>query len=253
MQDRYSGDVGDFAKFGLLRALGERMRVGLQYYLVPDESHNADGRHVDYLRHGEFRACDAALCEALERVVRSGNRIAAALRGAMPAGTRFFESKLTFAGVPARDRERLRRDWVSDGLQALADCELVCADPDNGLEISSARRCDPKGPKFAFYDELAHFLDRGQSLVVYQHVTREKGGASAQAQRRFREIARRLPHGDGAFALRFNRYSARLFFVVPAPAHANRLRQRARAMMLGPWRRCFELLEPSAAPRKQTA
>lgn len=54
MQNRYTGDVGDFGTYGLLRALaapaGARpMRLGVVWHLVPDESHNADGKHVGYL------------------------------------------------------------------------------------------------------------------------------------------------------------------------------------------------------------
>src|SRR5690348_3816657 len=53
MQDRYVGDVGDFAKYGLLRRLtgraGERkVRLGVVWCLFPDEAHNNDGRHISY-------------------------------------------------------------------------------------------------------------------------------------------------------------------------------------------------------------
>lgn len=50
MQDRYTGDIGDFSKLGILRALEKAgMSVGLNWYLTPDENHNSDGRHVQYL------------------------------------------------------------------------------------------------------------------------------------------------------------------------------------------------------------
>ncbi len=46
MQDRYTADIGDFGKYGLLRALcspvddGSNAWLGLVWYLVPDESLN---------------------------------------------------------------------------------------------------------------------------------------------------------------------------------------------------------------------
>lgn len=42
MQDRYTGDIGDFAKYGLLRYILDRvdMTLGINWYLVPDEAHN---------------------------------------------------------------------------------------------------------------------------------------------------------------------------------------------------------------------
>lgn len=58
VQDRYAGDVGDFSKYGLLRwltaSVGEHppLSLGVVWYLTPDESHNADGKHVSYLQPG---------------------------------------------------------------------------------------------------------------------------------------------------------------------------------------------------------
>ena len=38
MQDRYVGDIGDFGKYGLLRALcGRDLYLGVVWYLIPDE------------------------------------------------------------------------------------------------------------------------------------------------------------------------------------------------------------------------
>ena len=50
MQDRYVGDIGDFAKYGLLRALGRRRRLGVAWYrrTEPDPPNANDGRHTDY-------------------------------------------------------------------------------------------------------------------------------------------------------------------------------------------------------------
>jgi hypothetical protein len=51
MQDRYSGDVGDFGKFGLLRHIlnGSQLKLGINWYLFPNEDHNEDGRFINYL------------------------------------------------------------------------------------------------------------------------------------------------------------------------------------------------------------
>ncbi len=37
MQDRYAGDIGDFVKLGLLRAISPGYALGLAWYHVPDE------------------------------------------------------------------------------------------------------------------------------------------------------------------------------------------------------------------------
>ena len=54
MQDRYAGDVDDYVKLALLRALAPGRKLGVAWYLYPDEDHNADGRHVSYITAAEL-------------------------------------------------------------------------------------------------------------------------------------------------------------------------------------------------------
>ena len=54
MKDRYTGDVGDFGKYGLLNEIykisDEKVRLGLNwYYVTREERKTGDGRHIDYL------------------------------------------------------------------------------------------------------------------------------------------------------------------------------------------------------------
>ena len=42
MQDRYVGDIGDYAKYSLLRALSRGRKLAVSWYLFPDED-NGDG------------------------------------------------------------------------------------------------------------------------------------------------------------------------------------------------------------------
>jgi hypothetical protein len=60
MQNRYVGDVGDFAKYALLRSISNgtprALRLAVIWYLYPDEIHNSDGRHVSYLDSRAYRA-----------------------------------------------------------------------------------------------------------------------------------------------------------------------------------------------------
>lgn len=47
MQDRYTGDIGDYGKLGLLRCLAASgLRVGVNWYRTPDEDHNEDGKFI---------------------------------------------------------------------------------------------------------------------------------------------------------------------------------------------------------------
>ena len=77
MQNRYVGDIGDFVKLGLLRALSPDYKLGVVWYLVPDEAHNGDGRHIEYLedqkrRDGKgWRWLDPNLFDSLHRIVKA--------------------------------------------------------------------------------------------------------------------------------------------------------------------------------------
>lgn len=59
MQNRYVGDIGDFGKYGLLKALaGHGLRLGVHWCLNTDDEDSSDGNLTDYL---DLRACDPAL------------------------------------------------------------------------------------------------------------------------------------------------------------------------------------------------
>lgn len=77
MQDRYAGDVGDFVKLGLLRALSSGKRLGVSWYRFPDEGHNGDGRHIGYFDQPlQYEALDSELFHHLREVVSREHSIA---------------------------------------------------------------------------------------------------------------------------------------------------------------------------------
>jgi hypothetical protein len=266
MQNCYVGDVGDFGKYGLLRALcqpasdGNRsLSLGVVWYLVPDEGHNADGKHTRFLRlapvnAAEYRDCDPFLYDSLREIVDGKARHVASIResGILPAGTVFFEEPLTFGGMPhigpaAREaRLRLRTDWLQRALAATVECDVVFVDPDNGLEVKTQRHAR-RGPKHVFFDELVPYLRRGQSLVIYHHMART-GSAPEQIQERLAEIEERLTRCDTPFALHYHRGTSRAFFVVPTNAHRVILLGRADRFVAGPWseHEHFSLVHPKS-------
>jgi hypothetical protein len=222
MQDRYAADSGDFQKLGLLRALIDRtgLRLGVNWYLVPDEAHNADGKHVAYLqpahrRHQSLAACDPDLMARLTRVI-TGRRSVAALErsGALPLGSITFAKRL-HPGMNAR----VRRNWHRDALRYLTDADVVFVDPDNGM---TTRPVGSRSHKYVLTTELADYAARGQSVIVYHHADRSRGGVLAQVPRRLHELTqatRVLPLG--AVVARLG--SCRFFFVVPAESHRSAL------------------------------
>jgi hypothetical protein len=143
VQDRYAGDVGDFQKLGLLRALTQpdgspTLRLGVCWYRTADEIHNADGKHIGYLQAAtpkdrRLRECDPDLSDRLKTMLATGPRSVAALQaaGVLPANTLYFGTPLR-SGMTVIEREA----WHKNALNALAPAELVFLDPDNGLRAA---------------------------------------------------------------------------------------------------------------------
>jgi hypothetical protein len=253
VQDRYAGDLGDYLTFGLLRCLvppgsSAFPRLGVVWYRTADEAHNADGKHIAYLdpRHRSaagLRRLDPDLYERLASVVASGRRNTTALAsaGVLRAGTRFFGDLLDFADLPVAARaarQERRRSWLERALAATADCDLVFADPDNGIRsaLHQVPAYRTKAVKHAYLDELAAIARRGQSLIVYQHADRT-GPVEQQARRRLADLAGEVPITPVG-AVRASRGSSRLFLVGAASAsHARYLAGKLAGLERSPWAR----------------
>ena len=83
MQDQYAGDIGDFVKYGLLRAISEGKCLGVAWYLCTDSgsTKKGDGRHIDYLKQDEkWRHLDCELFNTLKGLVDEGKRSVSEIR-----------------------------------------------------------------------------------------------------------------------------------------------------------------------------
>ena len=166
MQDRYAGDIGDFVKLGLLRAISPGQRLGVAWYRFPDEDHNRDGRHVSYLERPEGHAVlDPELLGHLRNVVKDARSIASLLPIIGTAAS--FDESLDVQGVPAHLRRNWRKAWFARALEKLADCNLVFADPDNGIvDDNDWRKGSAKFGKQMPLDEV-RALARGRCAVTH--------------------------------------------------------------------------------------
>jgi hypothetical protein len=251
MQNRYTGDVGDYGKYGLLRCLAapvptsERMpRLGVNWYLVPDETDNRDGTYTGYLASDKeplFRPCDPGLYDRLQVIIRENLRSVQQITAGkiLPAGTKFYAETLSYSHLKNKKDARLahRSRWVQRGLKQLKNCDLVFFDPDNGLGVPSCPRHYKQGIKYAFYDELVDYFKRGQSLIIYNHRDRKPMPLYLE---RFRKIKKYFPQVSTIFYLRFTSYSVRDYVFVPQPDHINLLKEKIEIMLSGPWGRHFK-------------
>lgn len=260
VQDRYVGDLGDYLKLGLLRWLTTGIsapHLGVVWYRTVDEAHNADGKHVAYLRDGHttaraLRPLDPDLYDGLSSIVTSGQRTTAALAEArlLPSGTVYFNDLLHLADLPiaaGAARAERRRVWLARALAATRGCDLVFADPDNGIRSTRhpAGSHRNRAVKHAYLNELATFTARGQSLVVYHHADRS-AATPVQAQLRLSDLAREAGVAPIA-AVRASRGTTRLFLVAAsatAPS-GDYLARRLRGLPESPWRGELEVYWPN--------
>jgi hypothetical protein len=234
MQNRYVGDIGDYLKLGILRALSPGFRLSVVWWLFPDESHNCDGRHIGYLRRpDQWRHFDPQLFDALRGIVSSGQRKVCALEemGVLPGAT--FASELIPTGGPSAFRVQARSDWLDAVRRKLDATDLVFLDPDNGLEPAGFRRTTAGAGKSIMMSEVRQFARPGRCLIVYHHQSRRKGGHHAEMQ----HWADRLRRAGFAKvdALRAKPFSPRLYYLLDAPPL---IRQRAERILVD-WAGCI--------------
>jgi hypothetical protein len=221
VQDRYAGDVGDYQKLGLLRAFASQgLRVGICWYLAPDESHNGDGRHVGYLASGNglgasLRRCDPDLYADLFRFIAAKRRSVAALEqlDSFPASA--SHAARLERSMGAADRAR----WQRDALEALKDPDVVFCAPDNGCRVVLPTR---QPEKHALLNEIGDYLARGQSVVVYQHRDRTSGHSLDRLQHHL-EVLHHATGFEPLGGVLARRGSQRFFLVVAQQAHRSRL------------------------------
>lgn len=218
MQDRYVGDIGDFVKIALLRALSPGRSLGVAWFLTPDEQHNGDGRHIAYLsRPDSWRPLDPSVFDGLHALINRGTRSIDELEHLLPEA-RFHRRRLV--------EPQSRPGWFEELDTSLSDCDFLFLDPDNGLEPAGYRAGRAKSIKSVTYDEVARLLRPGRALVIYHHQTRMPGGHDQEIQtlaQRLRQIG-----ASSVVALRAKPYSPRVFFIVNGdPAMIERARQFA--------------------------
>ncbi|MDD5583847.1 MAG: hypothetical protein PHV55_02155 [Candidatus Omnitrophica bacterium] len=241
MQNRYVGDIGDFGKYGLLRFLCEKakLKLGVNWYFVPDETHNEDGKFISYLinekkNHEKYRDCDTVLYDTLFGIVKpnrtgknvesKGARLVKAIEEntVLPQDTEFYNAE-----VPIKVS---RQRWVDSGLEKFKKCEFVFFDPDNGFEVESCSRGSLRSIKYVYYDEVNTYFKKGKSLVIYQHRDMKK---EDEFYARFHRLKEGIS-GAKIFSLRFNRCSVREYVFVLQSSHL-KLESVIKDFLKGGW------------------
>jgi hypothetical protein len=166
MKNEYFGDVSDFWKYGILRALAaQELRVFVCWMLTAAAS-GRDGRKLGYLEQPvRYRPFDPELYDVLAAAVQSGRREVGVAEDRLVAGAGFY-------GALLGDAAATRAAYFDRLWRAAAGYDVVFFDPDNGLE-RGVRKGQAGSHRYLYLDELAATVERGHSPVVFQYFTRE--------------------------------------------------------------------------------
>lgn len=239
MQNRYTGDIGDFGKLGLLRFLQmSGLSVGVNWYLVPDENHNSDGRYIHYLKDDFYRCLDEPLWLELKRIVEEENRNVSALETDRVLKATFYDNLLDFSGKTKADRLITRNVWHEKAVKKLSQCDIVFVDPDNGILVPSAKDTT-KENKFVKPEELIDYYSQGLSVIYYQHKARRPDAFYLNQHNQIMSMI----NNSGAFGLglKFVKTSQRYFFFILQSSHRCLIVDAIRKMIASEWNNCFKV------------
>lgn len=210
VKNQYAGDVNDYRKYGLLRALqspGE-LSLSVGWMLTADDG-RTDGGFRRYLQQPDrWRHYDPILFDWLSAALAPGSAPSVALveqAGVLPRATFFSEF------VP--DGRDARRAWGERLAQATSGADLVFLDPDKGFEIPSKPIGRKGSSKYAAWHEIERLWEAGSSVLVYQHFCRERRDPFTS------RIAAELRRRTGAAFVEAFRTPHVLFLLAAQPPH----------------------------------
>jgi hypothetical protein len=228
MKNQYVGDIGDYSKFGVLRALlGAGFSLGINWYLTPDDG-NSDGGHIEFLE----KPCDTSdneLYDTLKKIVSEGRRFVCELeKSGLLKDTLFYNEVLT-----CEDRFLFRTNWHRQAIDKLKGMDCVFLDPDNGLEIKSVNPNAGNGNKYVTYAEVVDYYSNGHTVIIYNHKDFLPEAHSTEKFKQFRDIT---TNTEDIFYLRAPRCAVRYYLFISQPKHTRKIRETIKKWISSGWR-----------------
>ena len=221
MKNQYFGDINDYRKYGLLRALTPRgeIKTAVCWMLTPNDG-RTDGSRTTYLSQpAEWRYHDPGLFDHLDEVVlRRGVRNVAEIENPdiLPS--------CTFLSDMVPDDRAGSAVYFQRALLLAQGCDLVFFDPDNGIEVKSKPYGRKDSSKYLYWDEIVDFWKAGHSLLIYQHFPRVPRALFIEGK------AGQLIDKTSADEVFSFRTSHVVFFLVPRAEHKDFFRNRSEVV-----------------------
>lgn len=205
MKNQYFGDINDFRKLGLLRALTDKGKIsaGVCWMMTPEDG-SQDGKFVDYLWNPvRWRNYDPELFDELREAVAVNGvrRVSVVEESNLLPQSRFFCEMLS-------DNLEARKLYFESFRSIASECDLIFFDPDNGMEVKTKPKGCKDSSKYLYWSELVDAFLTGKPVLVYQHFPRLKRDVFIS------EMARELADRTGATAVYSFRTASVVFFLI---------------------------------------
>lgn len=234
MKNQFVADRNDFFKYGLLRAISAQFTapIGIWWMLTKNDAGKA-GSHLSYLQKPkEYRAADEVLFDSLLKI-REGftpvantkvkdqifdvqSRNVGKIESEILVKARFWPDKDKFSDQDRRahashgilEEPFERAVNFSEMKMHFADCPVIFADPDNGIEVKTASK-----ERHIRWYEISKLYDNGQSLIIYQHI--QQTDIKNKATEKSEQLRKLLGSGK----VHFRAFGSVVFLIVPQTDH----------------------------------
>lgn len=243
MQDRYVGDVGDYCKFCILRALRSKdikrppLSLGINWYrTLPEDTKPRKQDHGKFTQYSDDLQ-DSNLYKKLKELQETRN-----IKNVEESGI----IKAKFYNIPVPENQN-RELWHLNALKKLRGKDIVFLDPDNGIETEKM-----KAQKHVRLSEIEDYYTRGQSIIVYQHQPRIKKDIFIKKifQSQFKSMK-----PDAVRVVEYSRYNCRFFILLLHKEHRDAVDKALVAIKNKPSKFCKVYLRAedcnSAGPRSR--
>lgn len=237
MKDKYTGDVGDFGKYGMLNELCKQsnfsIRLGVNWYYTTNDEKNRDGGHIEYLdtnnkNSKEFRNCLPDLYDNLQTIVENGRRKINEIEKSriLPDNTIFYSNPLPLKNI--HDKREL---WFKKSLKELENADIIFLDPDTGILVDSTKQKQINFIKYAFTNEIKEYYEKGKSLIIYNHRDHSK---KSEYDKKIFGI-RDYINPNGILVLRFKKRSVRDYIFLVQKKHQDLITETIKVLVSKPY------------------
>ena len=237
MQDGYTGDVGDFGKYGLLNEICKKsngsIRLGINWFYVEG---GEKGKHTKYLRDDyknskKYKVCFPELYDQLKSIVDNDRRSIKEIEKdlVLPKETVFYSKPLPSSSVN-------RENWFKESLTKLKRADIIFLDPDNGIQTDKVKKTQIKAIKYVFKDEIKRYYELNKSLIIYNHKDRKP---QSEYNRKILGVRHYVEMWNDIRVLRFKRVSVRDFVFLTQKGHQDLIDETITCLIREPYNFLF--------------